>query len=51
MKFSINKYSHVFNNRVGLSYGELAKFIITDQYIGFPGDEYSLLPLLLLSFI
>jgi hypothetical protein len=36
MKFGINKYSQVFN-RVGPGYGGLAKFIIIDQCVGFPG--------------
>jgi hypothetical protein len=40
MMFSINKYSQVFN-RVGPGYGGLEKFIIIDQYFGFPGDGYN----------
>jgi hypothetical protein len=40
MKFSINKHSQVFY-RVGPCYGEWAKFIIIDQYAGFPGEEYN----------
>jgi hypothetical protein len=40
MKFSINKYSQVFN-KVGPDYGELAKCIIIDQYVGFPGEGYN----------
>jgi hypothetical protein len=35
MKFSINKYSQVFN-RVGPGYRGLTKFIIVDQYVGSP---------------
>jgi hypothetical protein len=38
MKFIINKYSQVFN-RVGPSYGGLAKFKIID--FGFPGEGYN----------
>jgi hypothetical protein len=38
MKFRIKKYSHVFN-RIGPGYGGLTKFIIIDQYVGFPGEE------------
>jgi hypothetical protein len=40
IKFSINKYSQVFN-RVGPGYGGLAKFIVIDQYVGFPEDGYN----------
>jgi hypothetical protein len=40
MKFNINKYSEVFN-RVGPGYGGLAKFIIIDQYVCFPGEGYN----------
>jgi hypothetical protein len=40
IKFSINKYSQVFY-RVGLGYRGLAKFIIIDKYIGFPGEGYN----------
>jgi hypothetical protein len=40
MKFSVNKYSHVFN-RFCAGYEGLAKLIIIDQYVGFPGEEYS----------
>jgi hypothetical protein len=36
IKFSVNKYSQVFI-RVGPGYGGLAKFIIIDQSVGFPG--------------
>jgi hypothetical protein len=34
MKFRIKKYSQVFN-------GGLTKFIIIDQYVGFPGEGYN----------
>jgi hypothetical protein len=40
MKFSINKYFHIFH-RVGPGYRGLAKFIIVDQYVGFPGEGYN----------
>jgi hypothetical protein len=40
MKFSINKYSQVFN-RVGPGYGEFIKFIIIDKYVAFPQEEYN----------
>jgi hypothetical protein len=40
MKFRIKKCSHVFNG-VGPGYSGLTKFIITDQYIGFPGEGYN----------
>jgi hypothetical protein len=40
MNFSINKYFQVFN-RVGPNYVGSAKFIITDQYVGFPGEGYN----------
>jgi hypothetical protein len=40
MKFSINKYSQVFC-KAGLGYRGLAKFIIIDKYVGFPGEEYN----------
>jgi hypothetical protein len=36
VKFSI-KYTQDFN-RVGPDYGGLAKFMIIDQYFGFPGE-------------
>jgi hypothetical protein len=36
MKLSINKYFQVFN-RVFPGYGELAKFILIDHYVGFSG--------------
>jgi hypothetical protein len=39
-KFSINKYSQVFN-RVGPGYGGLEKLIIIVEYVGFPGEEYN----------
>jgi hypothetical protein len=41
MKFSINKHSQVFSIRVGPGHGGLAKFIITDQYVGFPEEGYN----------
>jgi hypothetical protein len=40
MKFSINKYSHVFN-RAGPGYGGMSKFINIDQYIAFPRQGYN----------
>jgi hypothetical protein len=40
MKFSVNKYSQVFY-RVGPGYRGLAKFIIVDQSLGFPGEGYN----------
>jgi hypothetical protein len=40
MKFSVNKYSQVFY-RVGPDYRGLAKFIVVDQYVGFPGEGYN----------
>jgi hypothetical protein len=40
MKFSINKYSQAFY-RVGPGYRGLAKFIILDQYVYFPGEVYN----------
>jgi hypothetical protein len=40
MKFSINKYSQIFY-RVSPGYGGLAKFIITDQHVAFPGEGYN----------
>jgi hypothetical protein len=39
VKFSI-KYTQVFN-RIGPDYGGLIKFIIIDQYFGFPGEGYN----------
>jgi hypothetical protein len=48
MKFSISEYSQVFN-RVGRSYGALAKFSIIDQCFGLLAG-YNLV-LLMLSFI
>jgi hypothetical protein len=49
MKFSISKYSQVFY-RLGSEYGGLTKYIILDQYVGFPGEEYNF-SLLMLNFI
>jgi hypothetical protein len=40
MKFSINKYFQAFN-RVGSDYGGLTKFIIIDQFVGFPEKGYN----------
>jgi hypothetical protein len=40
MKFSISKYSQVFY-RVSPGYRELAKFIVVDEYVGFPGGGYN----------
>jgi hypothetical protein len=40
MKFCIKKYSQVFY-RVGPGYSVLTKFIIVDQYVGFPGEGYN----------
>jgi hypothetical protein len=40
MKFRINKYSQVFY-RLGPGYRGLTKFIIVDQYTGFPGEGYN----------
>jgi hypothetical protein len=37
MKFSINTYSQVLNG-VFPVYGELAKFIFIDHYVGFSGE-------------
>jgi hypothetical protein len=37
MEFNVNKYSQVFH-RVGPGYRELKKFIVVDQYVGFPGE-------------
>jgi hypothetical protein len=39
IKFSINKYSQVFY-RVGPVCGGLEKFIIIDEYFGFPVEGY-----------
>jgi hypothetical protein len=39
-KFRIKKYSQVLN-RIGPGYGGLAKFIIIDQYVDFPGEGYT----------
>jgi hypothetical protein len=49
MKFSINKYSQVFY-RVGPGYRGLAKLMIVDLNVGFPGKDITLV-LLMLSFI
>jgi hypothetical protein len=40
MEFIINKYSQVFNG-VDLGYGGLAKFIIIDKYLIFPGEGHN----------
>jgi hypothetical protein len=40
LKFSINKFSQVFY-RLGPGCRGLTKFIIVDQYIGFPGEWYN----------
>jgi hypothetical protein len=40
LKFGIKKYSYVLN-RIGPGYGVLTKFIIIDQYVGFPGEGYN----------
>jgi hypothetical protein len=40
MKFSITIHSQVFYG-VGPSYRRLPKFIIVDQYVGFPGEGYN----------
>jgi hypothetical protein len=40
IKFCIKKYSQVFY-RVGPGYSGLTKFIIVDQYVGFPGEGYN----------
>jgi hypothetical protein len=40
MKFSINKYSEV-SYRVGPVYRGLSKFVIVDQYVGFPREGYN----------
>jgi hypothetical protein len=39
MEFNVNKYSQIFY-RVGQGYRGLAKFIIVDQYVGFPAEGY-----------
>jgi hypothetical protein len=39
IKFSVNKHSQAFY-RIGPSYRGLAKFIIIDQHVGFPGEGY-----------
>jgi hypothetical protein len=44
IKFIINTYSQVFKG-VGPGYGELAKFIILGQNVGFPGETSLLLML------
>jgi hypothetical protein len=38
--FGINKYSQAFN-RFDPVYGGFAKFLIIDQYIGFPGEGWN----------
>jgi hypothetical protein len=40
MKFSINKYSQIFNT-VGPGYEGLAKSMNVDQYVSFPGEGYN----------
>jgi hypothetical protein len=50
LKFIIQKYSQVFN-RIGPGYGGLTKFIIVDKYVGFPGEGYNYIVLLMLSII
>jgi hypothetical protein len=40
MKHGINKYSEVFY-RVCPGYGGLSKFIIIEQYVGFPGEGHN----------
>jgi hypothetical protein len=40
MWLSLNKYSQVFYS-VGPGYRGLTKFIIVDQYVGFPGEGYN----------
>jgi hypothetical protein len=40
MKFNINNYSKDFNRFVP-GYGGLGKFIILDQYVGFPEEVYN----------
>jgi hypothetical protein len=40
MRSPISKYSPVFN-RVGPGYGGFEKFVIVDQYVGFPGERYN----------
>jgi hypothetical protein len=40
MVMEINKYSEV-SYRVSLVYRGLAKFIIVDQYVGFPREGYN----------
>jgi hypothetical protein len=37
MEISIRKYSQL-SNRADPGYGGLAKFIVIDQYVGFPGE-------------
>jgi hypothetical protein len=38
MEFNINKYSQVFYS-VSPGYRGLTKFIVVDQYVGFPGKR------------
>jgi hypothetical protein len=40
LKFRIGKCSQVFNI-IGSGYRGLTKFIIIDQYVGFPGEGYN----------
>jgi hypothetical protein len=40
LKFRIKEYSWVLN-RVGTGKRGLTKFIIIDQYVGFPGKGYN----------
>jgi hypothetical protein len=40
IKFSINRYPQIYNI-AGSVYGQWAKFVITDQYAGFPREEYN----------
>jgi hypothetical protein len=40
MEFNVNKYSQVFYS-VGPGYRGLTKFIVVDQYVGFPGEGYN----------
>jgi hypothetical protein len=39
MEFNVNKYSQVFYS-VGPVYRGLTKFIVVDQFVGFPGKIY-----------
>jgi hypothetical protein len=49
MKFSISKCSQVFN-RGSPGYGGLVKFIIVDHYVGFSGEGW-ILVLLMVGFM